>query len=158
MATPKDKGTSVPMSEWLKKNAAMVKNADSLYEAINLNWLRIEEAIAKSGVLKPTHITVMIDSNGVNYFLGVDKVQGKWRIVQDWYDANGFDDPDRFNWKPIIDCPLWIRQNFLKYTPDLVKAVYESNAEVVSELSQSIKVADDFLKSIGMGDDSEDLI
>jgi hypothetical protein len=157
MAAPKKEGTSVPVAEWLKRNADLVKNADSLYGAINTNWLRIEDAIARSGVLKPAHVSVMTDPNDVHHFLGVDKVQGKWRIVYDTYDANGFDDPESFNWKPIVDCPLWVRQSFLKYTPDLVKAVYESNAEVVSELSKSIKVSDDFLKSLGL-DDSEDLI
>ena len=157
MAASKKEGTSVPVTEWLLRNTELVKTANSLYDAINLNWLRIEEAIAKSGVLKPTHVSVMTDPNEVRHFIGIDKVQGKWRIVYDTYDANSFDDPESFNWKPIVDCPLWIRQNFLEYTPELVKAVFESNAAVVSELSKSIKVSDSFLKAIGIVDALEDL-
>ncbi len=157
MRPPKKQGTNVSVPEWLRKNSELVKQANGLYDAINLNWLRIEEAIIASGVLKPVHLHVMTDPNDGLHYLGIDKMQGKWRIAYD-FSSDPFEAEEvEFNWKPIVDCPLWIRQNFLKYAPDLVKAVYESNAEAVSDLAKAVHASEEFLRSMGLIVDLEDL-
>jgi hypothetical protein len=141
----KDKGP--PLSS---VNKQLIEEADILYSQINDSWQTVEAHIQDSGVLKPVVIGMGHDEDGDSFFLGVQKINGKWRICTGMIPHNAPDDAEVHKWIPVGDSPIQERIFYFSRIQDLYAEVVRSNEEVVAKLRAAVLNADDSLRSLGL--------
>ena len=91
----------------------------------------------------------------VDHCLGVQKINGKWRICHAVYcPFRGGPDYEP-TWAPITDCSAEIRVRTAKYLPQLREAVVKSAEtfipkvdEAIDELRRALNVPDEHLQAL----------
>lgn len=130
------------------KNLKLLEEADVLYQQINSNWELVEEKIRTSGVLMPVFIYLFNDDEGMDRYLGLRKIQGKWRICAARQPAS--DDEEPQGWVPVTDQSLEVRVSYLPFVPRLFEAVVQSNETVVQRLRDAAVQSNDAIAKLGL--------
>ncbi len=138
------KSLSKPSSDLVRENAALMAEANSLYNQINRIWEKAELKLREIGVLRPFKAYLHTDECGDESSFGVAKDGGKWRIYLVTSDVRDHDD-EHTKWTLITECPVETRVNFVEHLPKLFEKLVESNREAVVNLrTAALKSAEVF--------------
>jgi len=123
-----------------------------LYDELNSLWLEAEKRLTEGHIPRTVeHVYAHYHVNGHNpndgeiaLCLGLEKVQGKWRICHSSYDIRRQPEPD--NWTPITDCSAEIRVNAAEHLPGLEEEIVKSAEGFVPKVEEAIQTLRESLR------------
>lgn len=141
------KSPSKPSSDLVRENAALMAEANSLYDQINAIWEKAEQKLREIGVLKPFEVHLETDETGDESAFGVSKEGGKWRIHL--ISSNVMDEEGHnTKWTLLTECPVETRVYFVEYLPRLFEELVASNREAVANLRKAASKSADMFKQL----------
>ncbi len=129
------------------RNKAAIEKATPLYDRINSVWEKTEEFLRSKGILAPVEFCYGGEEYG-EYYLGLQKIGGKWRICHGFFHYNSQD--QQTDWSVITDTPIELRVELLKHVQDLFEALVKSNEAVVPKLEKAAQEAEETLRKLGL--------
>jgi hypothetical protein len=150
-----DGRNSQPLSD--DRERWVVTELSSCYKELTGLWEETEEKLRKFHI--PVDVPVCYKSEdefdserpdlptgaGLHSYLGFVRWGGTWRIC---YCRNHDNHPDfDFQWKPIVDCRLDIRQEAFNHIDKLREAIVQAAEECVPRLQHTIAAFRDKLKN-----------
>jgi hypothetical protein len=115
------------------------------YDQLNALWLQAEEELTKAHIprlvscayLKYEEDYQHPDSE-VHHCLGIQKINGKWKICHAIYCPYLADPCSEPTWTPITECSAEIRVLAAKHLPQLREAVVESAETFIPKVDEAI--------------------
>lgn len=132
----------------IERNAAIIAQANPLYEQINQNWEKVEAFLKARGVLAPVSYWYDHDENGQEFAIGIHKMSGKWRVCAGY--SHHSDPNEEETWTPISDVGIELRVALLDQIPALFGKLVESNENAVKALEEAAKKSSETLKALGI--------
>lgn len=115
-----------------RANAAQEK-LFSLYDQLNALWMEAERQLTESHVPQIVKYKFGV-YGGESEWLGLYKINGKWRICYDHAD----DTTGPWDWFPIVECSADVRTRAAKHIAGLRQAVIESSERYIPVVEDAI--------------------